>query len=147
MARARRYELAYQSLRQDPHPLPPISDAEGLLLAADTARLSGHPREAVPPLLRYLSHFSTDARAPSVAMILGRVYFDALKSPATAAKAFAQAERLDPHGPLAEDALARQVESFAASKRNDLAHQALARYEARFPDGRYLTMLRALVAQ
>lgn len=146
LARARKYELAYQSLRQDAQPLPSISDAEGLLLAADTARLSGHPREALSPLLRYLNRFSKDARAPSVAMILGRVYFDALNNPAAAAKAFARAELLDPSGPLAEDAVARQVESFAALKRIDLARQALARYEAQFPGGRYRTMLRALVA-
>src|SRR4030095_2480411 len=47
-----------------------LRNPEELLMAADTARLSGHPSRAVPFLERVLSQFRRDPRAPLAAFTL-----------------------------------------------------------------------------
>ena len=49
----------------------------------------------------------------AAAFSLGRVLLGELRRPAEAAQAFARARKLAPDGPLAEDALAREVEAWA----------------------------------
>ena len=87
--------------------------AADLLLAADGARLSGHPDEGVELLRKLLRDQPRDPRAPLAAFTLGRLLLVELGHPAEAATAFAQARRIAPAGPFAEDALAREVEALS----------------------------------
>jgi ferric-dicitrate binding protein FerR (iron transport regulator) len=112
-----------------------VRDETGdLLLAADVARLGGYPAEAVPYLTRVVRAHSRDPRSGLASFTLGRVLLDELGRPGEAADAFARARAAG--GPLAEDALAREVE--AASRAGDITRsRELAReYQALYPKGR-----------
>jgi tetratricopeptide (TPR) repeat protein len=107
-----------------------------LLLASDTTRLGGYPAEAIPYLERVVRDHTSDPRSSLASFTLGRVFLDELGRPHEAAEAFARARRAG--GPLAEDALAREVE--AASRAGDTSgSRELAReYLTRYPKGRRL---------
>ena len=112
-----------------------VRDETGdLLLAADVARLGGYPAEAVPYLERVVRAHARDPRSGLASFTLGRVLLDELGRPGEAADAFARARAAG--GPLAEDALAREVE--AASRAGDVTRsRELARdYQALYPKGR-----------
>jgi transmembrane sensor len=112
-----------------------VRDETGdLLLAADVARLGGYPAEAVPYLERVVRAHSRDPRSGLASFTLGRVLLDELGRPGEAADAFARARASG--GPLAEDALAREVE--AASRAGDTTRsRELAReYQTLYPKGR-----------
>jgi transmembrane sensor len=122
---------------------PPARDAlDELLLAADHKRREGDYADAVALLRQILRDHAADARAPLVAFTLGRVLLQ-LKRPAEAAEAFATADRLAPHGPMAQDAVARQVEALALAGNTAGARGVAQSYIARFPDGRRLAAVRA----
>lgn len=108
-----------------------------LLLLADVARLSGHPRDAVAPLERILVAYPRDAQAPLAAFALGRLELDALDAPAQAARALDRALALGLPQSLREDARARLVEAQARSGNTAAARAAAAAYRREFPDGRY----------
>ncbi len=112
-----------------------------LLLAADAARLSGHPNAALPFLQRVKRHRG-DARAALGAFTAGRILLMQLGRPAEAAAEFASAQVLSPGGALYEDALAREVEAWYRSGRSAQASAAAARYLRRFPTGRWAKMVR-----
>jgi transmembrane sensor len=114
---------------------------DDLMLAADVARLSGHPAQAVPYLERVLREHESDPRAPLAAFTLGRTLFG-LGRNQEASRAFARVGALAPASALAEDALARQVE--AASRVGDrAAAQGLARqYLKAYPMGRRAAAVR-----
>lgn len=127
------YEQARQAL-QKAGPNAVRDDAAELLLAADAARLSGYPAEAVPYLERVLRRHASDPRAGLAAFTLGRVLLDELGRPREAMTAFARARAFG--GPLAEDALAREVEA-AARAGDDARKRDLALlYRRLYPDGR-----------
>jgi transmembrane sensor len=135
LAQGGRFDEAWVTLQKATN--KPLRDVpEELLLAADVARLSHHPEEAVAPLQQCVSHHAVDPRAPLAAFTLGRVLLDALGRPREAAQAFSTAQRLAPSGPLAEDALARAVESWSRAGETALAREAAQTYLRRFPDGR-----------
>ena len=114
-----------------------VKDEPGdLLLAADVARLGGHPAAAVKYLLSVVSKHAGDARAPLAAFTLGRVLLDDLGRPRQAAQAFATALRLAPGGALAQDALAREVEAWSHAGETTLARQRAEQYLRQFPHGR-----------
>ncbi len=137
LARRGQYESAYRaSLEQ-----PVGTSIEDLLLAADAARLSGHPREALPYLERAVALHGQDSRAHLAAFTLGRVRL-ALGDASGAARAFAEAQRLDSHGLLVEQALAREVEAWARAGREDLARTRADAYIQRFPEGRHAERVR-----
>jgi transmembrane sensor len=117
---------------------------EDLLLAADAARLGGNPALAVAPLEKLLARYSFDARAPLAAFTLGRTLLDQLGRPREAAQAFATARRLDSSGALAQDALAREVESWSRAGESSLARARAEQYLARYPDGRRAPAVRRL---
>jgi transmembrane sensor len=129
----REYAAAYRSLVTSPEVAE--ASAEGLMLAADAARLSGHAAESVPYFRRLLREHAGDARAPVAAFTLGRILLAELDRPAEAADAFAQARRLAPAGPLAPDALAREVEAAARAGDRARARAKAGEYEARYPNG------------
>jgi transmembrane sensor len=133
LAESGRYDDAYQALRAA-GPGAVRDDTTELLVAADAARLGGHPADAVPYLRRVVLGHARDPRASLAAFTLGRVLLDELGRPAEAADAFDRARAAG--GAMAEDALAREVEAW--SKAGDPARaRALANEYARtYPAGR-----------
>lgn len=119
-------------------------DPGDLLLAADVARLGGHPEKAVPLLSRVVNAHASDSRAPLAAFTLGRTLLDQLGRPREAAQAFATALKLDPHGALSQDALAREVESWSRAGEATLAHERATEYVERYPKGRRLAAVKRL---
>jgi transmembrane sensor len=140
LARRGRHREAYAAM----HGLraTQVTDAEELLAAADVARLSGHPSEAVPFLQRVLSDFHDDSRAPIAAFGLGRVLLPT--SPSEAAASFAEARALAPSGTIAEDALAREVEAWSRAGMKAKAHGAAAEYVRRYPRGSRVDQVREM---
>jgi transmembrane sensor len=108
LAHAGEFEQAWAELQKS---LPPRDEPAELLLAADVARLSHHPEQALAPLNRIVEQHLADPRAPLAAFTLGRVLLDDLGRPREAAAAFEQVRTLAPEMPSAEDALARQIEA------------------------------------
>ena len=109
-----------------------LRDPDELLLAADVARLSGHPADAVPYLERLIKESGNHPRAAMAAFALGRVLMTSLGQPERAALEFAEARSRAQGGSLAEDALAREVEAWAqagaATRARERAHEYLRLY-------------------
>jgi transmembrane sensor len=120
------------------------NDPGDLLLAADVARLGGHPEKAVAPLSAVVASHARDSRAPLAAFTLGRTLLDQLGRPREAAEAFAAARKLDPRGALTQDALAREVESWSRAGEATLAHERATEYVTRYPKGRRLAAVKRL---
>jgi transmembrane sensor len=142
LARGGEFKAAYQIMSQSPAAVG--SRPEELLLAADAARLSNHPEQALGYLRRVTSEHAGDSRAPLAAFTLGRVLLSQLSRPAEAAEAFALARRLRPSGSLAEDALAREAEARAAAGSAAQARALAQQYVARYPQGKHLSTLQRL---
>lgn len=123
---------------------PSPENAEALLSAADSERLAGHPQRAAEILRQLLRDHRHDARAPLAAFTLGRMLLMELGQPLDAAGVFAQARGLAPHGPLAEDALAREVEALSVAA-PELAKTRAQEYLRLYPDGRRAATVRMLV--
>jgi transmembrane sensor len=134
------FEDAYRVMRAEGAPLR--DDPAELLQAADVARLSGHPRQAIAPLERVLRNHRGDPRAPLAAFTLGRVQLEELGDPRGAAAAFARARALAPNGPLAEDALAREVQALSRAGDTARAHQRAEEYVRRHPNGSRMRSVR-----
>lgn len=117
---------------------------EDLLLEADVARLGGRPDRAVAPLQRVIADHPFDPRAPLAAFTLGRTLLEQLGRPREAARAFATARRLDRGGTLTQDALAREVESWAGAGEAEQAHERALEYTRLYPHGRRLAAVRRL---
>jgi transmembrane sensor len=117
---------------------------DDLLLAADVARLGGRPDRAVAPLQRVIADHAFDPRAPLAAFTLGRTLLEQLGRPRDAAHAFATARRLDRGGALTQDALAREVESWAGAGDTERAHARALEYVKLYPEGRRLVAVRRL---
>ncbi len=129
------YRGAFARMREE-GPGAVRNEPGDLLFAADVARLSGHPELAVQRLTRVIRAHSGDSRAPLAAFTLGRTLLDSLGRPREAAEAFARARRLSPSGALAQDALAREVESWSRAGESGLAHQRALEYLKLYPGGR-----------
>src|SRR5262245_8695327 len=114
---------------------PAVPDAAKLLADADRARLTGRYEEGVALLRRLVREHPDDQRAPLAAFSLGRILLGELHRPAQAAMAFARARALAPDGPLAEDALAREVEAWARAGDLDRARARGAEYLRAYPNG------------
>ena len=131
LARQGKYDQAYDVVERYPRK---VRDNPGdLLLAADVARASGHPSAAIQWLERVVQGHSGDSRAPLAAFTIGRVRLEQLGQAAAAADAFATARQLAPGGALAEDALAREVESRARAGQSKLTRQLAREYLHRYP--------------
>jgi transmembrane sensor len=125
-------------------PLQPAETAETLLAAADAARLQGRAEEGAALLRRIVQQHRADPRAPLAAFTLGRVLLMELAQPRQAAAAFAEARALAPHGPFAEDALAREVEAWAKAGDDAKARARAQDYLRAYPSGRRVPAVRAL---
>jgi transmembrane sensor len=125
------YAAAWDALALAPAPV----SMEDLLLAGDVARLSGHREAAVASLSRAVALHAEDPRAPLAAFTLGRVHLEDLGAPRDAALAFARARELAPGGPLAEDALAREVEAWSRAGETETARARALTYTRQYPQG------------
>jgi transmembrane sensor len=144
LARRGEYRQAYSALHgARTH----VQDApEDLMLAADVARLSGHPEQAVPQLRAVAERFPNDPRAPVAAFTLGGVLLHELEQPRGAAAAFHRARALWSQGPLALDAWASEAEALHAAGDTHAAAQLAARYLVSHPDGRHARSMRAIAS-
>jgi transmembrane sensor len=133
LAERGQYEEARRALRKA-GPSAVRDDTADLLLAADAARLSGHPAEAVPYLERVLRGHARDPRAGLAAFTLGRVLLDELGRPSEAVEAFARVRSSG--GPLAEDALAREVEALSRAGDVTRSREQALLYRRLYPNGR-----------
>ena len=133
LAERGQYEEARRALRKA-GPSAVRDDTADLLLAADAARLSGHPEEAVPYLERVLRGHARDPRAGLAAFTLGRVLLDELGRPREAVEAFARVRSSG--GPLAEDALAREVEALSRAGDVTRSREQALLYRRLYPNGR-----------
>lgn len=135
------FERAFNTLEQSGESNA-LDDVGELLLAADAARYSGHPAEAIRWLRRVIERDRRDPRAPLAAFTLGRVLLQQLGHPREAAMAFAEAQRLDPNGTMTEDALVREVECWSRAGEPALAAARAHAYLERYPNGRRLAAVR-----
>jgi transmembrane sensor len=134
------FERAFELMPRTPEQVS--NDVEALLLAADAARLSGHPAQALPFLRQVTERHPRDPRASLAAFTLGGVLLNQLDRPREAEAAYALARSLALRPALAQDALARQVE--AAHRAGDTARmrELAAEYLRRYPDGRRVKWVR-----
>jgi transmembrane sensor len=141
LAHSKDYEGAFAALQREGGSAVK-DEPKDLLLAADVARLSGHPAEAVQHLAGFLRRFPQDSRAASAAFTLGRLHEQSGK-PDRAAQSFARVRTLAPGGPLAEDALAHEVENLARSGQASVARARAAEYLRLYPNGHRVRSVRA----
>jgi transmembrane sensor len=144
LAQRGEYKQAYSALHGAPTRVQDVP--EDLMLAADVARLSGHPEQAVPHLREVCDRFPGDPRAPVAAFTLGGVLLHELHEPRAAAAAFHRARALWSQGPLALDAWASEAEALDAAGDTTGAAQLAVRYLALHPDGRHARAMRALAS-
>lgn len=137
LAREGRYHEAYRAMRGS-EPDRVRAEVDELLLAGDAARLSGHAREAIPFYRAALDRAGKGPRAHLAAFTLGRTLLNELHDPLAAAEAFARAYAAAPRGPLAEEALAREADSWQRAGDATRARAATERYRAAYPQGRLL---------
>lgn len=116
--------------------------AADLLLLADVARLSHHPDTAVASLRQLLDGHSDDPRAPLAAFTLGRILLDDLGRSREAAESFQRTQALDGDGPMAQDALAREVEAWSRAGDRTRCRERAQKYIQRYPSGRRLQAVR-----
>ena len=136
------YQGAYAIIDQTPQLFG--NSAEDLMMAADAARLSNHPRQAVGYLQRITKEHPSDSRAPLAAFTLGRIYMSQLGEPAAAARAFALVRQLAPAGALVEDAWAREAEALSQAGQHEAAQKLVDAYLKHYPSGRRSERLRQL---
>jgi transmembrane sensor len=118
----------------------PVAD---LMTKADALRGAGRDAEAVVPLKSVVELHATDPRASVAAFSLGKLYLEKLDEPMDAAIAFATCRERDPHGALAEDALAREVESLFKAGALPTARVRASEYLRLYPQGSRVTEVKA----
>lgn len=129
----RDYRGAYAVLSKNPTLAG--DTVKDLLLAADVARLSNHPSEAVPYLQRIVRDHSRDERAPMAAFTLGRT-LSGLGRTREAMNMFARVRSAWPKSALAEDALLRQAEALSQLGDFGAAARLAEQYDRDYPQGR-----------
>jgi transmembrane sensor len=146
LARAERYDEAYAALGGTADRAREVTDAvDDLLLAADVARLSGHPREALPWLEAVERDHASDSRAVLASFTRGRILME-VGRPAEAARQLERVLAMEPDGSLAEDALARAALAHQAAGNDASAAELAARYLATHPSGRWSRRMSAIGA-
>jgi transmembrane sensor len=111
------------------------NDPWALMDAADAARLSGHPAEAIGYLDRVVRDHRQSPVAALAAFTVGRVQLERLGDPHAAAEAFVTARSLAPAGSLAQDALAREVEARSKAGDANTANARAREYLDKYPEG------------
>lgn len=113
-----------------------------LLQAATAARRSGRAQAAIAPLQELLREHRTDPRAPMAAFILGKLQLEETHQPQAAALSFALCQSLELDGPLAEDALSREVKAWDLAGERVRAKTRAEEYLRRYPQGIGLAAVR-----
>jgi transmembrane sensor len=109
---------------------------DALFARADQARAAGDPEAALAALRELVERYPHDPHAPAAAFTMGRLLLESSGRPREAASAFASARALaGGAGPLAEDALAREVEALHAAGDAPAARARAELYHASFPHG------------
>lgn len=121
------------------------ASAQALLAEVDVARSQGQPARAVELLRRLLDEYPRDPRAPLAAFTLGRVLSNELGRPREAAAAFRLVRQKAPAGQFAEDALAREVEAWDRAGEPGRARSLADEYLRRYPNGRHVRRVKAVV--
>jgi TolA-binding protein len=121
---------------------PPGPDQ--LFARADQARAEGRPEAAIAHLREIVDRYPGDPHAAAAAFTVGRLLLESSRRPREAAAAFAQARTLAQGGPLAEDALAREVEALRAAGETGAARSRAQLYAALFPTGVRLQQVKRL---
>jgi transmembrane sensor len=116
------------------HPALAGDTVKELLVAADVARLSEHPAEAVVYLQRIVREHPRDERAHQAAFTLGRT-LSGLGRTKEAMSMFGRVRSDWPGNPLAEDALVRQAEAAGALGDIAAARRLAGEYERDYPNG------------
>ncbi|MEM6729910.1 MAG: FecR domain-containing protein [Myxococcota bacterium] len=133
LAEAGEHDAAFEALQDQGSRVR--NEVGELMLAADAARLSNHPREAAGYLERVVSEHARDPRAASAAFTLGGMLLRQLREPTKAARMFATARSLAPNGPLAGDALAREVQAWSTAGDKAKAGARAREYLRLYPNG------------
>jgi transmembrane sensor len=128
----------------EPKPVPTADRVAELWKRADAGRRTGDKDKAISALTELLGKHNDDPRAALAAFTLGRVLIDANRSPVVAARAFADARKLAPAGPLVEDALLREIEAWFEAGDTRRVQKRSEKYYRLFPKGRYLKQVREL---
>jgi transmembrane sensor len=118
-----------------------VSSSDELLRLAQVARLSGHHDTERQALVTCRRRFPGTERAAVAAYELGRS-----SSPSEASSWFDTYLGEQPGGPLAREAWGRLVEARASAGDDRGAHDAAARYLARYPDGPHAPLARRVLA-
>jgi transmembrane sensor len=139
-----RVSMAPQAPLSDSVSKAEVESAEDLLAAADRARLAGRAAEGADLLRSLLRNHRNDPRAPLAAFTLGRMLLMELAQPLDASFFFAEARRLSPHGPLAEDCMARETEALMRAGEPSLAKSRAKEYLHLYPDGRRAAAVRMI---
>jgi transmembrane sensor len=139
LARNGDFVAAFRMIDKNPSAI--LNRVEDLLLAADVMRLSGRPKQAVYYLEKIIKEHNADPRSNLAAFTVGRVFLDELGSPGQAARAFAIAGRAG--SPLAEEALAREVEAWSRAGEVDRARAAASIYVKKYPSSARIEVVRA----
>lgn len=139
---ARAEAPAVRRRRDEPVHASEEPSIEALLDEADRARREHRLPDAAAALETAIARLGADARASVPLFMLGRLERSRGRH-AVAAEAFLQAYERDPDSVLAEDALAEAAVSYADADLDTQARATAARYAVRFPDGHYVTRIRA----
>lgn len=119
--------------KTSPKPVVANDEVGPLLQAADDARAAGRAEDAVAPLRRIIAEHAGDSRAGLAAFTLGRVLLDELARPKEAADAFAVARAHG--GPMAADALGREVVARSRAGETSRASELADEYLRLYPRG------------
>lgn len=109
---------------------------DDLLLAADAMRLSGKPKKGLSYLGQIVANHRDDPRAVLAEFTRGRILISQLGRPREAVAAFRHVQKMAPNSSLAEDALAREVESWYLLGEQGHARERALLYTKRYPSGR-----------
>jgi transmembrane sensor len=144
LADASRYGEAYAAMSaSDARPDAARATVDDLLLAADVARLSGHPQEASDWLEAIERDHAGDPRAVLAAFTRGRLLMS-VGRPADAALEFERVVEREPNGAMTEDAIARAALARAAAGEHGAAVALAERYLGAYPSGRWSSRVRAI---
>ena len=118
------------------------SDAAGVRLLADTARMAGAPRKAQQALLTLRNQHGKKAET---AFLLGKIAADQLGAPAAALVWFDTYLAEEPRGQLREQALGRSLELTRRAEGKG-ARERAKRYLAAYPSGAYAPLAKQVIA-
>ena len=123
------------------------ADASDLRLLGDTARLAGKPELARRAFESMRARFARSDEAAVASFLLGKLYFDNLKSYRDAADWFSVYLAERPAGPLAREAAGRLIEARRKSGDDSGARDAAHNYLARYPHGPHATLARGVAGE